>query len=408
MKFFNFSSQQWEEPNSNLTFGIVGIYNNCIEYGYFVMSDDNIVVRLEDGCHQLAISYKQMQSKVFWDNSIGRYTLRPTNQKSGRVQKHQPYVGFGDRVYSASQYKAKYKDNQVVLKLLDYKAAKYLKYTFGIEFETSAGAVPQHELIPNGLIPLRDGSISGVEYATTVLRGNVGLNLLKQQTTLFKKWCTFNRDCALHIHFGAYPEDPNFLVRMNNLFVQLDINKYLPAYTFETYKYKSNGKNYNAKPRMFKTFEDMYRSLVGTNYYGSLYQAHPADIDHQHKWQVGTRYMAINFINAICYQDPKTIEFRFLRPSWRFDKIVGWIYIMNALMLYAESTLPLESSIPNILKAVYPEKLANLLISFLDTLKTVVEQQTKDDDFIGEAIHLDDHYLNQLDFEQKFMEYEED
>ena len=47
-----------------------------------------------------------------------------------------------------------------------------LPYTFGIEFETAGGFLPQHRLYELGLIPLRDGSITGIEFATVVLKGN--------------------------------------------------------------------------------------------------------------------------------------------------------------------------------------------------------------------------------------------
>ena len=55
-----------------------------------------------------------------------------------------------------------------------YPLAKYLKYTFGLEFETSQGYVPEDVCYRDGLIPLRDGSITGPEYSTVVLKGGEG------------------------------------------------------------------------------------------------------------------------------------------------------------------------------------------------------------------------------------------
>jgi hypothetical protein len=54
-----------------------------------------------------------------------------------------------------------------------------------------------------GLIPLRDGSITGIEFSTVVLQGNEGLNLLKQQVEALNANTIFDKDCSLHIHFGG-------------------------------------------------------------------------------------------------------------------------------------------------------------------------------------------------------------
>jgi len=35
------------------------------------------------------------------------------------------------------------------------------------------------------------------------------------------------------------------------------------------------------------------------------------------------------------YQSPKTVEMRFLRPSYNFNKIVNWIFIFSAILQYS-------------------------------------------------------------------------
>ena len=42
----------------------------------------------------------------------------------------------------------------------------------------SKGYVPENKCFENGLIPLRDGSITGLEYSTVVLEGKQGINTL--------------------------------------------------------------------------------------------------------------------------------------------------------------------------------------------------------------------------------------
>ena len=68
----------------------------------------------------------------------------------------------------------------------------------------------------------------------------------------------------------------------------------------------------------------MYRYFVGRNFYGSFMQAHPQDKERKRKWNVQNRYFWCNFINALCYKVNKTIEFRFLRPTYNFKKILVW------------------------------------------------------------------------------------
>ena len=57
------------------------------------------------------------------------------------------------------------------------------KYQGEIKLSPSVkiGYIPQEICYRDGLIPLRDGSISGLEYSTVILKGNKGINLLQQQ-----------------------------------------------------------------------------------------------------------------------------------------------------------------------------------------------------------------------------------
>ena len=77
---------------------------------------------------------------------------------------------------------------------------------------------PQHRLYELGLIPLRDGSISGIEFSTVVLQGNFGFNLLKQQIEELNEHTIFDKDCSLHVHFGGFKLSGDLLLAVNNLF----------------------------------------------------------------------------------------------------------------------------------------------------------------------------------------------
>ena len=79
-------------------------------------------------------------------------------------------------VYNAKFEEHLFKNKQKVLNNIEFKYIKEFPYTFGLEFETAGGYLPQHQLYELGLIPLRDGSITGIEFTTVVLQGNKGLN----------------------------------------------------------------------------------------------------------------------------------------------------------------------------------------------------------------------------------------
>lgn len=271
--------------------------------------------------------------------------------------------------------------------------SKYLKYTFGLEFETSSGFIPEDICFRDGLIPLRDGSISGLEYSTVVLSGNYGLSLLEQQLNSLKTYTSFNKECSLHIHFGSFPLNPDKIYRLYYICKKIedDFKRLTPALTFKSNEYKATGKNYCKLLPNFRNFAQMYDALVGYPFFGDFTQPHPNDILRQAKWKVTTRYYFVNFINLLCYNVNKTIEFRFLRPTYNIKKILLWIYIFNAILKYAEeSNEYIDSSISSIVNKVYPSKLSIKINKGIELLRILTFNQGINQDLIGANTSLED------------------
>lgn len=305
-----------------------------------------------------------------------------------------------ERRYEAIESFNIFKDKQVVLHPEEFEISKYLKYTFGLEFETSMGYVPEINCFKDGLIPLRDGSISGLEYSTVVLEGDNGLSLLKQQLQSLKRYTAFNKECSLHIHFGGYPLDPEAIYRLYSLCKALEVRfeKLLPPYTFHSAHYKENGKDYCMKLQTYRSFEQLYTGLVGRPFFGSLSQPHPNDVRREAKWRIPTRYYWVNFINMLCYNVNKTVEFRFLRPTYNFEKIVLWISILNAMMVFAEKNMSEDYRVPKlegIIKAVYPEPIAHEVILGLMKLQILTDNQVSNGDSIGRDIEFETNLFGQ-------------
>lgn len=280
---------------------------------------------------------------------------------------------------------------RIVSKPIVYNLSKYLKYTFGLEFETSQGYIPEEICFRDGLIPLRDGSITGLEYSTVVLNGNDGIRLLKQQLGTLKKYTNFNKECSLHIHLGGYPlnSDKLFSLYLVCKNLECELTLLIPDYTFFSHKYKKNGKDYCKPLPNFISFQHMYKTLVGKPFFGSLTQAHPNDIERNRKWQVDGRYFWVNFINSLCYNVNKTIEFRFLRPTYNFNKIVLWIYILNAIMYFSENSNKANPSLNDIIDFTYPEDISSKIKDGIIRLKILKENQTSNGDLIGRDLEIE-------------------
>lgn len=297
---------------------------------------------------QIADSYEAVKDIVFFSTSTGRYYLKELFTKQ-EILRHIGYKGVHiypykfEQVYEAVDHFDIFSGKEEPVTNYKFIGSGKLKYTFGLEYETSLGCIPEDQCFLSGLIPLRDGSISGNEYSTVVMSKSRGLNLIKQQLNLLRKYTAYNKECALHIHFGGFPVEPNYIFTLYTLCYWLqekgEISAFTNKFVFETERYKKNGKSYcrllpNAA--ILATFDQFYNYFVGNNFFGDLYQSHPADVEHNRKWQINTRYFWINFINILCYKSPKTIEFRFLRPTYNFTKICTWIMMLNALLQYAE------------------------------------------------------------------------
>lgn len=302
---------------------------------------------------------------------------------------------------------------------------KQIKYTFGIEFETAGGVIPEDLCFGLGLIPLRDGSIGGIEYATVPM-SNRSIDLLREQVKCLRKYTTTDSTCSMHIHFGRLPANLKFFYVLYRLFsvIEYELEGYMPAYTFHTEKYKNNGKNYCAHlPSHYSLFE-FYNWISGgimlspdsTNC--TLRAPHQYDQTGNHKWNIPQRYVSLNFINALFYNKNKTVEFRFLKPSYNIHYILNWIYIFNAILktaekIYCGNSLAQKTfeecntfcehffqeksiDINCCLTAAYTHTpTINTLLQFLTNLRTVTKLQKFVGDNIGLKTQFHDIYFKE-------------
>lgn len=346
----------------------------------------------------------ELMKEVFFSNRCGRYMFKKgMNSEEVTIEKYTkgrggfPYKAF-QRRYEAIENFETFKDKQeLVLTDKQYPIANYVKYTFGAEFETSAGYIPEDVCFRDGLIPLRDGSITGLEYSTVVLSGNKGFGLLEQQLKTLKEYTIFDKECSLHFHFGGFPLDTQAIYNLYKLCKKLEpeIQQLVPRLTFKSGQYKASGKDYcKLLPGDVRNFTDIYEKFVGKRYEGSLTEPHPSDESRERKWNITTRYYWVNFINIMCYKVNKTIEFRLLRPSYNFEKITFWLYLFNAILMKAETMGDKNEfdniNINSIIAEIYPEELCEQLRAERAKLKLLINTQSNNGDEIGGTVHIED------------------
>lgn len=392
--------------------GIIAINDKCYEFGNMKDSITNIYI-YDFKCHTLfpAVSTLKSSPYVVFDNNIGAYALTFTAPQDYNFKTFNtglyPYQSI-TRLYGAESHLNKFqmalKQAYKTIKIPKYTLAKYLPYTFGLEYETSMGAVPEDECYSKGLIPLRDGSITGVEYSTPVLADNFGCHMIQQQMDTLNQYTHFNKECALHIHFGGFPVKPNAILALNNLCAQLPelVYNLVPSASFRTNTYKANGKNYCAPLQWYVSFEELYQDYVGQNYFGDLYQPHPADLEKRAKWNIKSRYKSCNLINMLCYNSAKTVEFRFLRPTRNAHIIYFWLYTLNAILQYADKTKDLSIiemnhkyttlSLQDIFKEIYPAEIVEQLMLAKHELQTLRTNQRLNGDVCGADIIFENNF----------------
>lgn len=402
-----------------LTKGIVYKDKNYIEFGYFKITPDCFKTNYEGKMYYDI--RKDIETVTVFSNIEGR--LKKFEKNDPAIEEHLKVFGNGyypysiEREYEAEKHIEMFKEGDSLNLSEDklYNFADELKYSFGIEFETAAGYLPESKCFELGLIPLRDGSISGIEYSTIPLKDNEGICLLKRQLEALKEHTYSNKECSVHIHMGGYPVNPKAIFVLHSMwyFIQQYLIEYIPSYSYRTDAFKKNGKNYCNTVEYFSNFKDLYQYYVGQKYLGDLYQPHPNDIEKRAKWNIRTRYFNCNFINMLCYKGAKTVEFRFLTPTYSFEKLTTFLLIFNAILRYAETMydkwknlndieilnniIVLDNSnqlgITYILKYIYNKDTFETLKSNITKLKWLKATQSNVGDYHGGRLDIENRYF---------------
>lgn len=284
---------------------------------------------------------------------------------SREIKESLPYDSRG----ITDKFKAKFEKNYnpIITDSVKRYSSLLKNYTFGLEFETIKGVLPEEKLKVLPLIPLRDGSISGLEYVTIPLKGEIGLQSLIDSVEELKSKTLHDTSCALHYHIGGIPRTPEFLVAFYKVssFFQDEMFSMFPLY--KKYNFGVKRKNYS-KPFPFNKINSLMdasidiknKDQVNNNFnvlfkylsegrdfkrYGSDLNnvlEHPKDPNGNQKWNINTRYYSNNLI-PIIFGNKQTIEFRIHTPTYDIGKIVNFllfnIYLIDFTIVNLQTIL---------------------------------------------------------------------
>lgn len=272
-------------------------------------------------------------------------------------------------------------------------APELKELTFGVEFETVKGYIPPRITQKLGLMPLRDGSIQGLEYVTIPFQGEEGLQSLVGCLDSLRRRTKYDEGCSLHIHIGNIPRTPEFIIAFCKVMYALQDEMFslFPYYKKENLgvKNKCYTQPYHYTDYMSSldrcitnvNIADNFRRLfnffsMGTDFdhYRSLEQvkSHPSDPRGTAKWNIKTRYHWFNIIPLI-FGNKKTIEFRLHTPTYDEQKVMNFLFICGAVVNYVKQhekvILSNPETIPGrlgqIVKRMYTSTLSTHLTYYL-------------------------------------------
>lgn len=264
-------------------------------------------------------------------------------------------------VKSLEKQTSDYVSKNIVVK----KRHQYLKnilgdFTFGLEFESNGGMIPEFKCYEMGLLPLRDGSIKGFEYATTVNKGVEGLELLKTICDNMSNNLSCNKYTSMHIHFGNVKKTKKEIITLFKLIyrIQDELSSIVPPYKKDVgfLASKSGGAKDHCKPLPNLNFPDPRVIKNKTQWLNICYEKfetflndgrkpcseyntktgiHPKE--GSNKWNIGSRYYNYNFFNLFFKRGASTLESRLHHGTFNKYKTINWFMLQIAILRFAEN-----------------------------------------------------------------------
>lgn len=345
--------------------GVIGLNNGVIETGYFNYSvycpriyvDGDVLYGIPD--------FKGFSSHFAYDPINMYYVIKREYDKRrteiylNEGHRKGQYKAFPGEYYSANETPHLPKVSASKKQFPSDPLDEYLKgRTLGVEIETRTGSVPEEQLYIHGMVPLKDGSISGHEYVSDIIKPSGAINLLRSFFEIAAQYTRVDQTCSLHYHIGGFNyKVPENVVALYTLWYRLqdETDSMMPPYKrdlqFLAGK-KGGPKDHCARLPELNIFdrlgkgrdEDVIKvlyeemlSIFNDNKgvpqkSGDLYR----HVHHgRQKWDQHGRYYGINFI-PLLFENKHTVEFRLHSGTVNQYKAIYWLLICLAMLKYAE------------------------------------------------------------------------
>jgi len=240
-------------------------------------------------------------------------------------------------------------------------------YTWGFELETMGGLLTKKDCLLGGLLPVRDGSVSGSEYVTSVIKSPEHWQRLRDGlNSLIKRDTFIDHMCSTHMHVGGYPRTEEAIMNLYNNMITLEpaFYKMFPVHYKKTGVFKR--RDYNVPlPRGFHNTHELFEYLATTSSikYG-FYESHPADPRNDRKWEIRTRYHWMSFV-PFYFSMANTVELRVHTPTFNFDKLLLWALIINAVFEFSKKKVIVKETLPDLIDLAYNKHLAEVLKRYI-------------------------------------------
>lgn len=353
--------------NESMVHGIVGIEKGEFVLGYFSKNPlYNIDLVTKEGTTHTVVNESIMKDCRAYRYHVTNDAYYPRDYNPAVQFIRKPDVSMDEKYrlpYNCdsvlSGFQASYEKADIVIDKAVEDTSRLLgDLTFGLEFETISGKVPSRLTSSLGLIPLRDGSISGLEYATIPYGGAKGIAATKLACEALERYTEYDDNCSLHLHIGGMPRTKEFLLALFKVLALIQDEMYSLFPIYKKYNFGVKRKNYT-KPlpivellnsmdnvvtssNIDKNFDVLFRFLsmgIGMDNYGSNdlgdVTHHPSDPGGRSKWNIRSRYHWVNLI-PIVFGNKKTVEFRMHTPTTDTNKVLSYLFICGGIINYVK------------------------------------------------------------------------
>lgn len=286
-----------------------------------------------------------------------------------------------------------------------------VKYTFGVEIETSESSITPGDLLLNNanVMSLRDGSVpDGHEFVTGVLTGDSGLNQLNNIVKTISRYSQIDKSCGVHVHVGGADFNKNFVVLAYILGLKVEDeilslvpnsrknNPYCGRFTDFPFDYEYPLKaiqQHGFEMGVALAFEFIYRKMsyddgfdmvnydrLSTHRHGRYcgkYNGVENEANFRYKWLnlIPTVFNMKSAASLAQLRERATIEFRHHSATLNFTKIKNFILLCSAFVKYVENNREdiinkEQITVADLLKEAYPKK-HKVLTSYFESRKTL-------------------------------------